>query len=150
MKRIKRWIGILALIIVGSLIFKLPTDFLSKTYTNSHPNSHSYYVALDEFEKVCGDKYLSDHEGVGTKYKRFYKDGRKAKSSFTKLAHTFNNIYADGRFCHIYLSRKERIYRCNDVDNKTISIRFIKHKGSYFMGKKQPPLYEIQFYHDRD
>jgi hypothetical protein len=148
--RNKTWVYILALIIVGSIISWGVPHFLGKTYANPHPNHQSYLIAVNEFENICGGDYSSEFEDNGIEYTTYYDNKGKAISTFMLLAHTFNDIYANGKFCHIYLSRNERVYRCCDKDRKVIAIRLKRHKGYFSMGEWEPAFYEINFYHDID
>lgn len=149
MGKIAEWIRnheILTLVLILLLIsggINLVIDFCDNRYEKFYPNTYSYEVALEEFERICGDYKVGEENEYESEYYKFYDNKGEAINDFMSLVCVFDGLYANGKVRHWYLMGNERIYQCCDKNRNLIAVRLLKHKR---MGINWEPEYELNFY----
>lgn len=141
------WSIVLFFIMMSLISWGLP-EFFGKKYSKFYPNEYYSSWAVSKFKSVCEGSYSNTDES-GVEYYKFYDSRGEAVNDFMILARMFDSKYANGKFRHLYIPRKERIYQCWDTDNKLIAIHYIKHRGTFYFGSWEKPTYEIEFYVER-
>lgn len=135
---------LIILLLYGSIFLLL--DFFGKTYEEYRPNKYSSEIAEKEFNRICGEGYVWDDKGYEVDYSKTYYNKSEAINDFMRLAYIYDGYFADGKFRHIYVLGKERIYRCCDKDRNRIALRVIKHRR---MGINWKAEYEINLFVER-
>lgn len=133
-------IGILLLISLG---IDIVADLFGKTYEDFRQNKHPYTMAIEEFERLCGDYKVQSEDEYSAEFCRFYSSRNEAINNFMTLTHICDGLYANGKIWHIYALGKERVYRCWDCDQNIIAIRLVKHRR---IGINWRAEYELDFY----
>lgn len=152
MGNIKEWFRsheILSAILIILLLngsISLLLDFFGKTYEEYRSNEYSSEIAEQEFSRICGEGHVRDDNGYEVHYSKTYSNKSEAINDFMRLAYIYDNYYANGKFRHIYVLGKERIYRCCDKDRNRVAIRVIKHRR---MGINWKAEYEINLFVER-
>lgn len=134
-------IGIILLLVYGAI--DLALGFIDKTYEKYYPNEYSYEVAIEEYERICGELRIWDENEYESEYYKYYDNKNEAINDFMNLVLVFDSIYANGKIRHWYVSGKERVYRCHDKDENLIAIRLLKHRR---MGINWKSEYELNFF----
>lgn len=135
MGKIKDWImnlpsivHLLILLVATNLAVNFVSAKFGRTYEKYYPNKNSYELALSEFKRICAGYSVEYEDEFESQYYEFYDDKNKAIGDFMTLAYALNKEYANGRFKHIYVLGKERIYRCCDKDKNRIAMRLRRHR----------------------
>ena len=121
------------------------SNFCGKRYTKLYPNKSTQSWAVKQFKNICGKSTPNGSDG-GVEYSVFYESKGAAINDFMALARSLDGKYANGKFRHLYVSGKERIYQCCDANRKLIALRYKKHPSGFYMGNWESAFYEIQFY----
>jgi hypothetical protein len=147
---IKYWFsclsGVFKILIFGLTLFiisECATGYFGRTYQKYRQNNKSYTLALKEFKRVCKGYKVWESNDYESEYYKLYDNRNEAINDFMRLAETFDAIYANGKFRHIYILGNERVYRCCDKDKNRIAIRVKKNKR---IGLNWKPNYEINFF----
>lgn len=134
-------LGIFLLTIITSLV----SGFIGSTYKDFRPNNVSYKRAIKEFKFFCDDCKKGHNDEYSTEYYKWYENQDKAINDFMHVAETFNVLYSDGKFWHIYLWDDERVYVCNDKDEIKITLELKEYDG----GINWKPEYEVSLHIDK-
>lgn len=152
---IKYWLSelsgvwtLLLFFVVVSLISWGISELFGKKYEKFYPNKQSYSWAVTQFKSVC-EKSTSESDEYGIEFRKFYDSRGQAVNDFMTLARMFDGKYANGKFRHLYVPRKERIYQCWDKQKRLIALHFVKHRGGFYFGSWEKSFYEIEFYVER-
>ena len=149
MWKIKEWMSSHETLcaLIALLLFYGAVDivlgFAGKTYVKYRSNEYSYEIAIEEFERVCGEYMVLTENEYESEYYKFYDNKAEAINDFMNLVLVFDGIYANGKIRHWYVWGKERVYRCCDKNKNRIAIRFLKHRR---MGINWKPDYELTFF----
>lgn len=130
-----------------SLVVWGASEFFGKSYEKFYPNYLSCVWAETQFKNLC-NQYSTHDEGDGIEYCKFYDKRSQAVNDFMTLARAFDGRYANGKFRHLYIPRKERVYQCWDEDKRLIAVRFKKHRAGVWYGywDEWKPTYEIDLF----
>ena len=165
MGKIKDWISdigywlselasVWAILIYGIVISVISlgvTEFFGKKYDKFYDNKSSCSWAVTQFKNICG-KPMSNKDGDGIEYYKFYDSRGQAINDFMTLARMYDGKYANGKFRHLYVPRRERIYQCWDKDKRLIAVRFVKYKAGIWYGDwgEWKPSYEVDLYVEKE
>lgn len=144
------WI-LLIFVVATSVISWGTSEFLGRKYEKFYENNHSCTWSVTQFKNICG-KTLSNDDGGGIEYYKFYDSRGQAINDFMTLARMYDGKYANGKFRHLYVPRRERIYQCWDKDKRLIAVRFVKHKAGIWYGdwEEWKPSYEVDLYIEKE
>lgn len=155
MGKVKTWFSelsdiklVLIFFVVVSVISWGASEIFGKKYEKFYANNHSCSWAVSQFKSICGNT-MSNDDGGGIEYYKFYDNRSQAINDFMTLARMLDGKYANGKFRHIYVPRKERIYQCWDKDRRLIALHFVKHRAGFYFGSWEKAIYEIEFYVER-
>lgn len=152
MEKIKGWFRrheifstlLLLILLCGGVTLLL--NFLDKKYVKFYPNEYSYEIAIEEFERICGEYKIQEENEYESEYYKYYDNKNEAINNFMNLVLVFDGLYANGKIRHWYLLDKERVYQCHDKDENLIAIRLLKHRRG---GLNWKPEYELGFYTEK-
>lgn len=150
MERIKDLHPIWCILIIAaaaSLVSWGTSELFGKRYQKFYPNEHTSSFAIHEFKRTIG-KCSKEEDEYGVEYCKFYDSRQEAIDDFMDVARSLDEYYANGKFLHLYVMRKERVYQCYDRKKNLIAVRFIKHRAGIWHGYKGEwkPFYEIDLY----